>query len=369
MLMNRPVSTLLALTILSLTLPACNPMYVLRAAYEESKILLRRQPIESLVSDPDTPSELRKKLSLVHATRTFAISHKMTPGDSFTLYSELDTDTLAWVLMASRQDSFTLKKWWFPFVGSVPYKGYFSKQTAECEASALEQQGFETKIRGTDAFSTLGWFNDPVLSTTLQRSPPEIVNTVLHEIFHSTVWIPNHVSFNESAANFYGHLMAIKFFQNALAECTYSCSQEETAELQEWLRISIISRKNVLLLAQILNTLYLELNALYESAQSLTEKLHTRRDIFKTHYDTLRRHFPEITILQSINNAEIMQLRVYMTGFTTFENAYQACQEQSDCFVTVMKKVATAKPEDPFRMLDEFARGIETARSTHQGEI
>lgn len=369
MLMNRLVPELLALISLCIALQACNPIYVLRAAFEESKILLRRQPIDSLANDPHTSDDLRKKLKLVHDVRSFAIRQNLTPGDSFTLYSELDTDTLVWVLMASRKDSFTLKKWWFPFVGSVPYKGYFSKKQAYCEASALEQQGFETKVRGSDAFSTLGWFNDPVLSTTLQRPPPEIVNTVLHEIFHSTVWIPNHVAFNESAANFYGHLMAINFFQTALAECTHSCSQEETEQLWEWLRISTTTRQNSLLLANILEAMYLELNALYESPLSLKEKLHKRGDIFETHYNTLQRQFPEITILQSINNAEIMQLRVYMTGFSTLEKAYQACHEQSDCFVTAIKQVAKSKTKNPFKKLREITQDVVLIENTHQGEM
>src|SRR5690606_33281988 len=120
-------------------------------------------------------------------------------------------------------------------VGSVPYKGFFEKEDAEHAAQKLELAGFETWVRGTDAFSTLGWFDDPVLSTTLSNSIPSIVDTVIHESVHSTVWIKGRVDFNESLANFIGGQGAYQFFK----EKYELCQSEDPgckAKISEWLK-------------------------------------------------------------------------------------------------------------------------------------
>ncbi|NLF25648.1 MAG: aminopeptidase [Deltaproteobacteria bacterium] len=189
---------------LSLLAMGCSPLYITQAVYQESLILLRRRSISKVIADPNTHPDLKIKLQLVLDARAFAMRIGLEPRGSFTKYTHMDQDVLTWVLAASRPDAFILKQWWFPFVGRVPYRGFFEKADALSAAAALQDQGYETSIRGAEAFSTLGWFNDPVLSTTLQRSAPSIVETVLHESTHSTIWVPGHVDFNESLANFVG---------------------------------------------------------------------------------------------------------------------------------------------------------------------
>ena len=102
--------------------------------------------------------------------------------------------------------------WWFPIVGRVPYRGFFSVDDALDAERDLQKEGYDTYVRPTAAFSTLGWFNDPVLSTTLQTDDVEIVTTVLHELAHRYLFVPGQVGFNESFANFIGRVAAIQFF-------------------------------------------------------------------------------------------------------------------------------------------------------------
>ncbi|MDQ3389269.1 MAG: aminopeptidase, partial [Gemmatimonadota bacterium] len=105
----------------------CSPLYILRAGYEEAKILSRRESIRELVADPATPAERRDKLALVLEARTFAERVlELRTGESYTTFSQLDSDTLALVLSAAHQDRFEARTWWFPIIGSVPYKGFFS---------------------------------------------------------------------------------------------------------------------------------------------------------------------------------------------------------------------------------------------------
>src|ERR1700741_2856883 len=152
--------------VLAAGLASCSPGYVLRGAWEEGKILGRRRPIVQVIADPRQTPETRRKLQLVLAAREFgrdALGERV--GESYTLYAEKESDTLATVLSAAYRDRFAAKTWWFPIVGSVPYKGFFHEEDARREAARLEAEGYDIYMRPTSAFSTLGWFNDPVLST------------------------------------------------------------------------------------------------------------------------------------------------------------------------------------------------------------
>ncbi|HEX6535538.1 MAG TPA: aminopeptidase, partial [Gemmatimonadaceae bacterium] len=188
--------------------------YLARAAWEEGKILARREPIRELVRSPDTDPATRAKLELVLAARAFAVdSIDLAAKQSFTTYSRLDTDTLVLVVSAAYRDRLESYTWWFPIVGSVPYKGYFDPSDALDAARKLERRGLDTYVRPASAFSTLGWFDDPLVSTTLEADSAGLANTVIHELTHNTFYAPGQAVFNESFANFVGAHGAMWFFR------------------------------------------------------------------------------------------------------------------------------------------------------------
>jgi predicted aminopeptidase len=192
---------------------ACSPIYVLKAGIAEARILRARQPITRVVNDSTVDPDTRAKLAWVLETRRFAAEELgIDVGESYTMYTELESDTLALVLSAAPKDRLTPKTWWFPIVGRVPYKGYFSESGALNDQQDLEAEGYDTYLRPTAAFSTLGWFNDPVLSTALRTDDVEVVTTVLHELSHQYLFVPGQVGFNESFATFAGRVGAIRFF-------------------------------------------------------------------------------------------------------------------------------------------------------------
>jgi predicted aminopeptidase len=189
--------------------------YIARAAWEEVRILAGRRPIAEVIADSATSPAVRQRLQLVQQARQFAIdSVSLKAGESFSAYSQLDRDTLVLVLSAARRDTLAAKTWWFPVVGRFPYKGFFSLPRAMDEVARLDAQGFDTELRTASAFSTLGWFNDPLLSTTLRSDSVSLVNTVIHELVHNTVFIRNHVDFNESLASFIGARGASVFYRS-----------------------------------------------------------------------------------------------------------------------------------------------------------
>ena len=189
--------------------------YLVRAGWEEARMLLRRERIETLVADSATAPAVRERLRLVLDARRFAAdSIGLKTGESFTTYSQLDGDTLVLVLSGAWRDTLRPYTWWFPIVGRVPYKGFFDFGAARAAADDLAARGFDTYLRPAAAFSTLGWFNDPLLSTTLRLDTLDLANTVIHEVTHNTFYAKGEAVFNESFANFVGARGAAWFFRS-----------------------------------------------------------------------------------------------------------------------------------------------------------
>jgi len=213
--MRRRIAAIAALAgvaALGLTPTGC---YLSRAAWEEGKILAGRRPISKLVRDQSIDSGVRNKLQLVLDARAYAKdSIRLRTGDSFTTYSRLESDTLVLVLSAAYRDRLEAYTWWFPIVGRVPYKGFFDFDAARRAAKSFLDDGYDVALRPSGAFSTLGFFNDPLLSTTLSRDSLELVNTVIHEVTHNTFYAPGQAVFNESFASFVGARGAAAFFRS-----------------------------------------------------------------------------------------------------------------------------------------------------------
>ena len=208
---------LAALLVLAIAMAVVTPIgrYLVRAGFEEAQILWNRRDIAELVADTAVAKPLRERLRLVVEARQFAVdSIGLTARESFTTYSALARDTLVLVLSASRRDTLAAHTWWFPVVGRFPYKGFFDFGEARRVARRMGEEGFDSYLRPASAFSTLGWFNDPLLSTTVRQPAEPLVNTVIHELLHNTLFVRGHVAFNESFASFVGAYGAMRFFRS-----------------------------------------------------------------------------------------------------------------------------------------------------------
>lgn len=330
---------------------ACSPFYIARAGYEEAKILSRRTPIEKVVADPRTDPETRRKLELVLQARTFSENALgLAAAKNYTSYSRLDRDTLALVLSAAPNDGFTPYTWWFPIVGRVPYKGFFSERSARKAAEKLERKGYDTYIRPTAAFSTLGWFSDPVLSTMLKYDDVGLFSTVVHELTHSTLFIPSQVAFNESFANFVGDRGAVDYFCNLEGEDGERC------------RIARIQWENDLLFSRYLGTLIPALEEVYARKDLLPEeKLSLRQEVYRSHQEAfLEMHGDRLTpglqrlIREPLNNARIVAIRLYYDRLHLFDEALKRYGD--DMRVTIAAIIeATRASAEPYVALAHLA--------------
>ena len=340
-----------ALAAASLT---CSPGYLIHAGIAEGRILSGRRPIDRVIADPATSPEVRRQLRLVLQARTYAREALgLEVGQSYTTFSRVESDTLAMVLSAARDDAFEQVTWWFPIVGHVPYKGYFGEGKAERAAAELQEDGYDTYVRPTAAFSTLGWFNDPMLSTLLRYDDVQLVATVIHELTHNTLFVPSRVSFNESFASFVGDRGAIAYF----------CALE--GEAGERCRLARDYWADNLVFGGFLQRLVAELDATYRRTDiGRAEKLRLKRRILT---DAARRYGESIVpALRThafrrydparANNASLIARRLYFDRLDRFEAVYAALGGDLPRAVREIRS-AVADADDPYAALEALATG------------
>jgi predicted aminopeptidase len=343
--LDRTRTLPLALLLL-MAVAGCSPFYVIRAGYEEAKILSRRRPIVEVVADSATPEQVREKLRLVLDARDFAHdSLGLSVGESYTTYSRLDSDTLAHIVSAAYQDRFAPYTWWFPIVGHVPYKGFFSLEDARDEAAKLRAEGYDTYIRPTSAFSTLGWFNDPLVSPLLRYDSVTLAGTVIHELLHNTYYASGEAMFNESLAQFVGSRGAIAFLCGRLGETSDGCARARA----DW--------HDEMVFGGFLDGLVQRLDSLY-SRTDLTreEKVRQREEIFE---DARERFVDEVQprflassysgfLRTPLNNATLISRRLYYHRLDLFERVFETSGRDLRRTIDRILAAARSRKDDPY---------------------
>jgi predicted aminopeptidase len=183
-------------------LSACSTLgYYAQSIGGEMDVLSRRQPISRLVNDQTQPRQLRVKLDTVMRIRRYASAVlKLPDNGSYTSYVDLGRPYAVWNVFAAPELSLHLKEWCFPIAGCVRYRGYFKEHAAQAYAKALSAEGCDTYVGGAVAFSTLGWFDDPVFSTLMNFSDARLAGVIFHELAHQQLYIEDDTAFNEGFA-------------------------------------------------------------------------------------------------------------------------------------------------------------------------
>jgi predicted aminopeptidase len=349
----RPLLGIITLAVFVVSLiSGCSPLYVMRAAYEEGKILWRREPIADYLGKPDLVPDTGEKLRLVLEVREYAKDVlKMNVRGSYATYSYVDRPDLAFIVTAAPRTELKPYTWWFLFVGRVPYKGYFSKEDAEQAAAELEAQGYDTNVRISAAFSTLGWFDDPLLSHLLRYDKVTLAEIIFHELLHSTFYVKGAGDFNESFANFVGARAAIEFFRDKRG-VTSAEYQEAVRDWQEELEFSAF-----------IEDFAKSLDELYRRDISYEDKLRLREELFQKAREDWSRRIADLPRSrfrrfseQPLNNAGVINYLLYFRNLKLFDEVYHAQGQNLVATIGVVRE-AVEKGGDPFERVQALVDG------------
>jgi len=199
--MKYRLRSLTLLPLLAIVTGCASPGYYLHAVSGQFEILNKRRPVEEVLSDPATTPRIRRQLELVRRLRDFASRELGLPDNrSYRTYADLERPFVVWNAFATPELSLEPKQWCFLFAGCVSYSGYFARVKAEKFAADLKQDGYDVYVGGAPAYSTLGWFNDPLLNTFIHRSEAELAGLLFHELAHQKIYVSGDSAFNESFA-------------------------------------------------------------------------------------------------------------------------------------------------------------------------
>lgn len=175
--------------------------YYAQAAHGQFSLLSDAKPIDDWLADPDINAKLKARLAKAKEMRRFAARELGLPDNgSYKTYADLRRPYVLWNVVAAPELSLKPLQWCFPIAGCVSYRGYYDKDEAQAYGAELRREGYDVQVAGVAAYSTLGWFNDPMLSTFMQYPDGELARLVFHELAHQVVYVPDDSQFNESFA-------------------------------------------------------------------------------------------------------------------------------------------------------------------------
>jgi predicted aminopeptidase len=284
-------------------------LYVAQAAQGQVELGYMARPIDEVVVDPEVPERTRALLSRVASMKRFGERHGLTPTTNYSEYVELDRSAVVWVVSACEPLRFQSKVWTFPIAGQVPYLGWFDWWDADAFADDLREDGLDVYLRPAGAYSTLGWFEDPVLSSMIDEGPGglgDLANTVLHESVHATLYLPGQSLLNESLADFVADRLTPRFLDaelgpGSLGRLAWDAGQAESAHRRE-----------------LMHRAYVRLEQIYASSAPDAHKLAEKARVIAALTQ-------EIRPSREINNAMLAQFKTYSSGEVELAALLDAC--------------------------------------------
>ena len=236
---------LLLLLLAALLLGGCETLgYYAQSAGGQVDLLCRAQDIDSLLHDAHTDESLKARLREVQQMRRFAVGQLDLPDNrSYQRYADVEREALVWSVVAAPALQLSPRQWCYPVIGCASYRGYFSKAAAQAYAASLEDEGFDVAVEPVPAYSTLGWFSDPLPSTVIDWPSADLAGLIFHELAHQRVYARDDTAFNES----YASLVEQLGVQRWLAA---QDTRQSQARLQDWQRRETYTAQWLALLAE-----------------------------------------------------------------------------------------------------------------------
>lgn len=341
MVFIKPIIFLASIALLS----SCGITYYTKIGWHQLKIISGKSEIHEFIKNNPSKQEIHKKLKLILEAREFGEKHiGLTPNDNYKTYYQLKEKYVSYVVNAANEFELKNHYWSYPIVGNLPYKGFPELVDAKEEAKRLKQKNFDVFIRGVSAYSTLGWFNDPVLSSFLNYNDHQLVNLILHENTHASLYIKSEAEFNEQLASFIGNQATKDFYLAKEGENSESLKLIYAEEKDEELFFNFIQNEiNILKLKyQEISNLNIEIRR--QKKKELLQSIHLKfkmnllpklnADRYKAFTET------------ELNNARLMLYSTYNNNQKTFEKLFIHFKKDWKEFLEYCKTLENSKNPD-----------------------
>jgi len=341
------LTRLLGLCALLTSLAGCSTVsYYQQAISGHLSLSSQHQPIKKIIADPNTPAQLREQLEKITTLRQFADQLLQLPvKNNYISYVDLKRPFVVWNVIASPELSLQAKSWCYPIVGCASYRGYYSQQRAQKYAAKLNSKGMDVYVAGISAYSTLGWFKDPVLNTFIYRADAQLANLIFHELAHQIIYIKDDTQFNESFATVVAHEGVKRWLLSQDNPTAYQAFVEDQQKQQQFVGLVLSCRQ--------------KLEVLYASDLSdekkRIKKAHIINDLRASHQQLKNQWGGQSDydewFAKDLNNAQLNTVATYFDLVPTLQALLAENQHDLDAFYLACRKLKEMPLEQRNRQL------------------
>jgi len=333
-----------------LLLQGCSTLsYYHQAISGQSELLQKRIPITAALADKNLDAQVRQKLLIVQEARVFAVKELGLPDNkSYHDYADLKRPYVMWSVFVTPAFSLKPKRWCYPVVGCITYRNYFSQSDAQAYADKMQAQGYDVYVTGVPAYSTIGWFDDPVTNTMMHWQDYDLVGTLFHELAHQKFYIKNDTMFNESLARTIEHEGLRRWMGSRLRDDVHKKYLLEDQREAEFVRIVLDARK--------------ELELLYAKKDVAEKTLPAKLDIFRSlrrEYIQLRKQWKgyeayDNWMFSGVNNAKVQAIATYYDYVPAFKRMLAEQGDDLSLFYRHIEKLMNMNKKER----DKFLSGM-----------
>ena len=348
------VKIILRILACSATVWGCQTVHFYSQAIDgQCRILFKRQPISVIMADSESPQSLRERLMFILKVREFAENELQLPVDNHYLtYVDLKRPFVLWNVFAAPEFSLTPKTWCYPVAGCATYRGYFAEPNAQQYADRLSKQGYDVYVGGVTAYSTLGWFDDPVLSTFIHFSEARTAALIFHELAHQILYVKDDTAFNESFATLVEQEGLRRWQQASGSKRIYSEYLRQHRRREQFVQLIMHCRQ--------------KLELLYQTELTPSEKRVRKKTIFaelRNEFNDLKTHRMELSVYdgwmnQPLNNAKIGSVVAYHDFVPAFQNMLTQNMGEMNRFYEACRQLIQENKDKRHQILESYMEGF-----------
>jgi len=344
----------LAITMLGASSGCSTVGYYSQAVGGHFKLMRARQPLADVLADDATSPELRQKLQTLIEARQFAVTELGLPdNDSYSTFVETGRSAVTWNVVAATEFSVNPKTWCFPIAGCVSYRGYFDKADAEAYAAGLASQNFDVTVGGASAYSTLGWFDDPIVDTMLRGDDTRYVGTLFHELAHQVLYVKDDSNFNEAYATFVEQLGTRRWLERRGETERIAQYDASVRRVEDFVNLLQDTRGKL----QATYAMDLDEQAMRDAKAAVFEQMRADYEVLKETWGGFSGY--DNWFRRDLNNARLVAVATYRRYVPAFYAMYIEAGEDLMAFYEVARVTAELPFAERRERLDAYLAALE----------